>query len=349
MLRKILLALLVIAVFVGIWQRELLSYGWMQAKGQINILWNTQPVDKVLADPTFPDSLKQKINLIQEIRRFAIDSIGLNPSESYTSFYNQNGKPILWVVLASERYKLAAKEWTFPVIGTFAYKGYFEKDRADSELKALTKEGYDTRLNEVSAWSTLGFFNDPILSSMLRRKEGQLAELIIHELTHGTLFIKDNLEYNENLADFVGEYGALRFLAYKYGNNSLPYQTYLADKKYNEQYDEHILRGTRKLDSLYTTFKDQTVTAEKDSLKCQLIDQIVVTIDTLEVKQNGAGRQPFTKKRRITKQNLPNNAYFIGYTTYRQQQNQFRREFEERFQQDFRKYLTYLKKTYPSL
>ncbi|WP_338872326.1 aminopeptidase [Spirosoma sp. SC4-14] len=348
MWKKIGVGVLLVLVVVGIWQQELISYGWMQAKGQLHILWNTEPVDEVLADPAYPDSLKQKIELIREIKRFAIDSLGLDKSGSYESFYDQHGKPILWVITAAEPYQLVARQWHFPIIGTFSYKGFFEKDRADSTVSELNREGYDTRISEVSAWSTLGFLNDPILSSFLDRRVGSLAELIIHELTHGTLFVKNSLEYNENLADFVGEYGALRFLAQKYGKDSTPYRDYLATKAFYERYDDHILRGTRKLDSLYHSFKPTTALAVKDSLKWQTIRQIVVSSDTLSDERSSSATRS-VKKRRLNKLNLPNNAYFIGYLTYRKQQNRFRQEFENQFGGNFKRYLTYLKQTYPSL
>ncbi|MFD2935613.1 aminopeptidase [Spirosoma flavum] len=347
MLKKITLIILGLLICLVIWQWELVSYGWMQAKGQIRILWNTKPVTEVLSDPVYPDSLKQKIKLIQEIKRFAIDSLGLDKSGSYESFYDQQEKPILWVVTAAQPYQLVARQWNFPIIGTFSYKGFFEKDRADSTVTDLQREGLDTRIGEVSAWSTLGFLNDPILSSFLNRPEGSLAELIIHELTHGTLFVKNSLEYNENLADFVGEYGTLQFLAQKYGTNSIPYRDYLATKVFYDNYDEHILRGTRMLDSLYRTFKPTTQTVIKDSLKWQTIRQIVESSDTIS-DQRSSIRVRKIKKRPLGKLNLPNNAYFIGYLTYRKQQNQFRQEFKNRFGGDFNRYLTYLKQTYPS-
>jgi len=348
MWKKIGIGVLLALLVIGVWQRELVSYGFMQGRGQLRILLNTEPVDDVLADPAFPDSVKNKIELIQEIKRFAIDSIGLDPSGSYESFYDQHGKPILWVITAAEPYKLAAKQWHFPIIGTFSYKGFFEKDRADEQVNELKQAGWDTRVGEVSAWSTLGFLKDPILSSMLERPPGSLAELIIHELTHGTLFVKNSLEYNENLADFVGEYGALRFLAFKYGKTSAEYRNYLAAKAFYDRYDEHILRGTQTLDSLYGSFKPTTPVAVKDSLKWQTIRQIVVSSDTIRDERTTATRRS-VKKRSLSKLNLPNNAYFIGYLTYRKQQNRFRDEFVTRFHSDFKKYLTYLKKTYPSL
>jgi predicted aminopeptidase len=348
MFKKIALVSIGVLVCLAVWQWELVSYGWMQARGQLRILWNTSPVTEVLADPAYPDSLKKKIELIREIKRFAIDSLGLDKSGSYERFYDHHGKPILWVATAAEPYQLIAKQWHFPIIGTFSYKGFFEQDRADSTVAELKREGFDTRIGEVSAWSTLGFLDDPILSSFLDRPEGSLAELIIHELTHGTLFIKNSLEYNENLADFVGEYGALRFLKQKYGENSVPYRDYLATKSFYEHYDAHILRGTRLLDSLYKTFKPATPVSVKDSLKWRTIRQIVESSDTLTDLRSGASVR-LVKKRKLEKLNLPNNAYFMGYLTYRNQQNRFRQEFEKQFGGDFKRYLTYLKQTYPSL
>ena len=348
MVKKIALVIVGVLAVLVVWQWELVSYGWMQARGQLRILWNTKPVSAVLADPIYPDSLKRRLKLIGEIKRFTVDSLGLNPSGSYESFYDQQGKPILWVITAAQPYQLVAKHWDFPIIGTFSYKGFFEKDRADSTVADLKRQGLDTRVGEVSAWSTLGFLHDPVLSSFLDRPAGPLAELIIHELTHGTLFVKNSLEYNENLADFVGEYGALRFLAQKYGKNSVPYRDYLASKAFYERYDAHILSGTRMLDKLYRSFKPQTPIAVKDSLKWRLITQIVTTSDTIR-DERGAAVKHSIKKRLWSKLNLPNNAYFMGYLTYRNQQNRFRQEFENQFHGDFRKYLTYLKQTYPSL
>ena len=348
MRRKIALVIVGLLATLIVWQWELVNYGYVQARGQLRILWNTKSVADVLSDGSYPDSLKRQIKLIYEIKHFAIDSLGLDKSGSYESFYDQQGKPILWIVTGAEPYQLVARQWHFPILGTFSYKGFFEKDRADSAVSGLKKEGLDTRIGEASAWSTLGFLDDPILSSFLSRSEGQLAELIIHELTHGTLFIKNSLEYNENLADFVGEYGALRFLAQKYGKASVNYRDYLATKAFYERYDSHILRGTRTLDSLYRAFKPGASVTIKDSLKWQTITRIVASSDTITDERSG-NEVRSVKKRRWNKLNLPNNAYFMGYLTYRNQQNRFRQEFENRFNGNFRQYLTYLKQTYPSL
>ena len=317
-------------------------YGFRQGKGQLKIIFNTRPVTEVLADKTFPDSLKQRIRLIQEIKQFAVDSLGLNPSENYTTFYDQHGKPILWVMTACEPFELKARKWHFPVVGTFSYKGHFEKPLADKEIADLKAQGFDTQLNEVSAWSTLGYLKDPILSSMLNYSEGRLAALIIHELTHGTLFVKNHLDFNENLADFVGDYGAIRFLEAKYGKDAEQSKRYQFSKKYSDAYSKHLIRGAKKLDSLFRGFPESLTVEQKAKHKFDLIGKIMTSVDTLM-----NGNLTLLRKSPRRKQEI-NNAYFIGYLTYQSKQNQFEEEFKIKFNRDFKKYLAYLKHQYPA-
>jgi predicted aminopeptidase len=340
-IRKVFLGFLLLLMGLVFWQYRLVEYGISQGYGQLRIIWNARPLEEYLIDPAFPDSLKQKLVLIQEIRQFAVDSLGINESDNYTTVFNQQGKPVLWIVTASPPYKLEALEWKFPLIGSFSYKGFFDYQRAKRDEAVWKKQGMDTEIDEISGWSTLGWFKDPILTNWLSRSEGQLANLIIHELTHGTLYVKNNVEYNENLASFVGDHGATQFLTIKYGRDSQEFRRYEEGKIFREKYSEHILRGSRQLDSLYMTFLPHFTPAQKDTLKYSLIRQIIRSADTLSV--NG-------KPRRLKwEEPLPNNTYFLGYVRYRAKQNQFEEEFRTRFNSDFRKYLTYLKETYPSL
>ena len=344
MIKRIVLALLFVAMATGLYYRELVSYGWMQAKGQLEILWNVQDVQDVLNNPSYPDSLKSRIRLIEEIKQFGYDSLGIKPSNNYTTFYDQKGKPILWVITASEKYKLESYEWHFPIIGTFPYKGFFDSTRAAAEIGLLQSQGYDTDMGEVSAWSTLGYAKDPILSGMLERSVGSLAILILHELTHGTLFVKNNLSLNENLATFVGDLGAERFLKSKYGPESKELKQYEYSKRYRDAYSTHIMHGTRQLDSLYATFTTEMGEKHKDSLKFLMISHILSTTDTLLGNVN-----TFSKIGRNEDQPLPNNAYFTGFKTYKEKQNIFKEEFERDFDADFNKYMQYLKEKYPSM
>src|SRR5690606_16736486 len=133
---------------------------------------------------------------------YAISEIGLEESKNYTSYYDQKGQVILWNLSACESYEFTPKLWSFPFLGSFPYKGYFDLDKAMEEYQLLKELGYDARIRPVNGWSTLGWTKDPILSNMTERSTGAIVELIIHELTHSTLFVKDNIEFNENLASF---------------------------------------------------------------------------------------------------------------------------------------------------
>jgi len=334
-------AAIILILVIIFW--ELLSYGYMQAKGQVQILVGAQPVEAFLEDPNFPDSLKIKIKLIQEVRKFAIDSLGLKNSANYTTLYDQKGKDILWNLSAVKKYEMTAKEWGFPLLGTFSYKGFFDLEKAREEKSILDLQGYDTRIRPVGGWSTLGWFKDPILSNMLSRKEGQLAELIIHELTHATLYIKDSVAFNENLATFIGEKGAIKFISDYYGENSIQMKTYLQSFVHYENYANHMLLGYKSLDSLY---KDSQYikydTTQKNILKKNLISSIISNLDTIQYSNKQLFKKFFAKQ-------PPNNAYFMAFQRYRAKQGQFEGEFQDKFNNDIKSLIQWYAQEYPSL
>lgn len=338
--RFFLTIVLSVMCFLGYYYEETI-YGIRQGLGQIDIMVNAEPVEVYLNDTSFTKEQKAKINLIQEIRQFTVDSLGLNPSESYTKLYDQKGKPILWTVTACEPYELKAKKWSFPIFGTFSYKGFFDENLAKQAKEKLQSEGLDAEVGEVSAWSTLGILNDPILSNMLNRNEGSLSHLIIHELTHGTLYVKSSVSYNENLADFVGDEGAKKFLIHKYGRHSLEYVKYMARKEDRKTFSEYILKGTQSLDSLYNSFSEKMSFEEKEKLKSQKIKEITEGVQNLSFSNAGYCNyfQNFT----------PNNTFFMGFKRYRGKQNEFKDEFENDFDSDFHAYMDYLKETYKPL
>lgn len=338
MKKKIIYTLLTIIALIIIWNYELISYGLMQAKGQLKIMFDTRPITEVLADKNFPDSLKTKLLLIQEIKKFAIDSLGLNPSGSYEELYDQKGKPILWTLTVCEPYRLEAKEWSFPFIGTFSYKGFFDDEKLQAEEKTWKAQGMDTDIDEVSAWSTLGYLDDPVLSSFLKRRAGSLANLLIHELTHGTLFIDEDLTYNENLANFVGNEGAIRFLRYKFGENSKELNEYLATRTDRKLLNDYLLQSATRLDSLYKSFDEKTSNTAKASLKEKMIQNIVNEVNNLPL-QSDVFKNYFEDYK-------PNNAFFIGFLTYNEKQNEFENEFKTLFKGDFKTYMKYLKEKY---
>lgn len=340
--KRILLALLVVLIALIIFYWELVGYGLRQAQGQLHIIWNARPVKELMEDPSFPDSLKLKLKLIDEVREYAIDSLGLKDTDNYKTVFDQKGEEIMWVVTACEPYRLKAKEWKFPILGSVPYKGFFEKDRAFALREELKQEGWDTSIRNPGGWSTLGWFTDPILSKMLERSEGDLANLIIHEMVHATIFVKDSIDFNENLATFIGDRGAERFLQHKFGRTSKEYQTYVQEDQDYVRYINHMKRGAQKLDSLYNTMSVVDSVDQKKKLKNAMIQKIVSTMDTLSLVLNAQPSARF-------KDRLPNNTYFMNVIRYQSKQDIFWEEYMNTFQLDLKKYVRYLSEKYPFL
>lgn len=322
-----------------IWN-DMVIYGISQGKGQLTIVWNSQPIEEILQDASFPDSLKQKLKLIIEIKQYAFDSIGINESHNYSTVYNQRNKAILLTVSACEPYSFKAKEWTFPFLGAVSYKGFFNKNEATKEISALKGKGYDVDVYSPSGWSTLGWFKDPILSNMLYKSEGQLANLIIHELTHGTIYVKNNVTFNENLANFIGDKGAENFLIYKYGIHSKQYTDYEKSKEDETCFKEYILKSTERLDSLYSTLSVKDTDEIKKQKKNKLIKEIVL----------GVNRLPLYKRKNYFNYSLQafseKNAFFMAFTRYDSQYEIFDKEYQEVHRSNLRNYFSFLKEKY---
>jgi len=341
-LKRILWASLAVVVVLVLIYWELIGYGLQQGYGQLNIIWNAKPVEYYLEDPAFPDSLKSRLELIKEIRKYAIDSLGLKDTENYKTLYDQKGEEVMWVVMACEPFALKPKEWKFPIIGSVPYKGFFKKERAEALKAELEKEGWDVIVRNPGGWSTLGWFTDPILSKMLMRSEGDLANLIIHEMSHATIFVKDSIEFNENLATFIGDRGAELFLIYKYGLNSKEYTVYIEEDEDYLKYVNHMLRGAKLLDSLYAGMNESDSLSRKRALKESAIRKIVGAMDTLSLALTKQPSARFNQK-------LPNNAYFMNFRQYQAKQTVFGEEWRTRFGGDLKAYIVYLSNKYPFL
>ena len=253
--------------------------------------------------------------------------------------YDQKGKPGMYVVTACEPYDLIPYQWSFPIVGDFSYKGFFEKKKALKEAEYLEKEGYDIDIGEVNAWSTLGWFKDPVMSSMLQKTEGQLASLLIHELTHGTIFVKNDVQFNENLASFIGDKGALLFLKHKYPEDSKVIKRYLDELSDLQKIRAHMHNGAEDLKSFYKEKGELKSEKEKKSR----IQKVLFDMDTLRLNS-------FQKVRRIQslKDNL-NNTFFTDFLMYREDQKKFEKTFNEDFGGDFNLYFNYLKEKYTTL
>ena len=342
LIKRLLVGLVITMLVLIVIFWDLISYGARQGYGQLRIIWNARPVEEFLADPQFPDSLKARLDLIAEVRKYSIDSLGLKDTENYKTMYDQKGKEVMWVVMASERFRLKPKEWVFPILGAVPYKGFFNEKKANDLKQELKNQGWDVIVRNPGGWSTLGWFTDPILSKMLSRSEGDLANLIIHEMSHATIFVKDSVDFNENLATFIGDRGAEKFLIYKYGEHSKEYTTYMEEDKDYLKFVDHMLRGAKALDSLYNSMNPADSEDQKLDLKERVIRQIITSLDTLSLSLTSAPSKRFRNE-------LPNNAYFMNFRQYQSKQDTFSDEWRVKFDGDLRAYIAYLSAKYPFL
>jgi predicted aminopeptidase len=183
--------------------RYLLRAAWEEGK----ILSRRRPIAQLVADSSTSPELRAKLALVLAAREYAHDSLGLETGQSFTTYSRLDRDTLVLVLSGAYRDKLRARTWWFPVVGRVPYKGYFDFGAA----RALTAEGFDARLGAASAFSTLGWFNDPLLPTTLRADSLSVVNTVIHELTHNTFYASGGAVFNESFANFVGARGAERF------------------------------------------------------------------------------------------------------------------------------------------
>ena len=181
-----------------------------QASGQFDLIWNQSSLDIAIEKETNP-KYKKLLKLIPQIKQFGEKSLKLTETENYNGYFATKNEGITFVVTASDKYRLKEYTWWFPLVGTIPYKGYFKKADAVKLDKELREEGFDTWLFAAPAYSTLGWFKDPVTTPMLRRGMFSLVDTILHEMTHATIYVKNQGDFNEQLATFVGTVGAEEF------------------------------------------------------------------------------------------------------------------------------------------
>jgi predicted aminopeptidase len=224
-----------------------------QALGQARILLNRVSIDVLIADPSTPAPVRSKLRLVRELKEFGEREMGLAPSDNFEDFHDTAGRPITYLVTACARHEFRPYTWWFPVVGEVPYKGFFSYDDAVAEARRLEALDLDVSFGTAAAYSTLGYFPDPVLSTMLDHPEEELSALILHELTHGTLYLPGGADFNEGLASFVGWQGALEFARRRRGAASDAYARTVGAYARAERRDARALELYRKLADLYAS------------------------------------------------------------------------------------------------
>jgi predicted aminopeptidase len=188
-------------------------YLLQSAEGQLALMSKREPIAQVIDAPSTPPKLRAQLRSVTAIRDFASRELGLPDNGSYRK-YADIGRPyVVWNVVAAPEFSVEPKKWCFPIVGCVGYRGYFVAARARRFAAGLHAQGYDVVVGGVAAYSTLGHFDDPILSTMVGWNEVELAAIIFHELTHQLLYVANDASFNEALATTVEEEGVRRWLS----------------------------------------------------------------------------------------------------------------------------------------
>ncbi len=182
-----------------------------QGKGQLQLRFKQVPIKEAVAGETNP-KFRRLLAAVPRIKRFAVERLLLESNDNYTGYYATSSRGITFVVTASRKNELKSYTWWFPIIGSVPYKGYFQEEDALALEKEFKSRGFDTWMFAAPAYSSLGWFKDPITSPMLRRGHYNLAATLFHEMTHATLYIDGDGDFNEQLASFVEQQGVSQYL-----------------------------------------------------------------------------------------------------------------------------------------
>ena len=192
-----------------------LVYYLQSADGELRVLEARRPISEVLADPATPPALKSRLELVLRLRDFASRELKLPDNGSYRNYADLHRQFIVWNVFAAPEFSVTPKRWCFLIAGCVAYRGYFSREGAEKLAVRLRSEGYDVFVGGVPAFSTLGWFDDPVLNTFINYPEYELARLLFHELAHQRVYAKNDSQFNESFAVTVETVGVERWIAHR--------------------------------------------------------------------------------------------------------------------------------------
>lgn len=288
---KRLLVLLVVLDLAGCGTARYLSQA---AGGQLSLFQRARPLGRVLRDQKTPERLRGLLREVSVIKRFG-EAHGLKPTPNYASYVQLDQPAVVWVVSACDPLEFKSKVWSFPVVGDFPYLGWFGLQDARGFAGELQREGLDVDVRGASAYSTLGFFQDPLLSSMVPDGDealGELANTVLHESVHATLHVPSQTYFNESLASFVADHITPEFLALRRGPRSPELGAYVEGEALGRERVRALHEAYDQLDQIYQSSKTrEEKLAEKQRLMAEL-------------------------KERLKLRREPNNAMLVQYRTY---------------------------------
>jgi predicted aminopeptidase len=242
------------------------------AGGQMGVLKARRPIDKVVADPATPAPLKARLTDVRDARNFAVAELHLPDNRSYRTYADIKRPFVVWNVVATPEFSVEPKHWCFPIAGCVAYRGYFKEKNARKFAAGLASRGFDITVGGVPAYSTLGKFADPVLSTMMRYGDSELVAIIFHELAHQLLYVKNDSEFNEAFATTVEDEGLQRWLKAQ-GHPDLM-KEFLQENADENAFIDLFAWGRERLKKLYASgLSPDQLRPKKAALFAELTDQ----------------------------------------------------------------------------
>ena len=245
-----------------------IGYYAQAVSGELAVLRARQPISELLADAATPPSLKARLERVRDARDWAVTAMGLPDNGSYRSYADVRRPYVVWNVFATAEFSVEPLRHCFPVAGCVGYQGWYAEADAQAQAATLQRQGYDVYVGGVPAYSTLGWFDDPLLSTMLRWDDATLVATLFHELAHQKLYVKHDTRFNESFAEFVGEQGLREYRA----QHALPGASDLdARRARRQQFTTLVLATRTTLEALYREPLDPaTLRARKAAVFAQL-------------------------------------------------------------------------------
>lgn len=246
-LKHLSLGILLILVLAGCQVPYVVNNAYQQFK----LFSRREKIEDLLKSEKTDEKTKNKLRLVLEAHEFAETHLGLAKSQNYLKFVQLEGPYVTYVVHAAPKWELTSYQWWFPIVGHVPYKGFFKLEQAQGEAQSLQKENLDTYVRGVSAYSTLGWFDDPLWSSMLAYEDHDLVNTVIHETVHATIYVKSQSEFNEQLATFMGDWGTELFYHAKEGERSATMDTIQKESRDRRIFSDFIALEMKTLRGWY--------------------------------------------------------------------------------------------------
>jgi len=283
-----------------------ISYLFQAAAGQFRFLYHAVPVEEVLQQDSLPSEEKRRLALVSRIKDFGENELGLKKSDNYETINLKDRSPV-YTVSASPKDKLTLVTWWFPVVGNVPYLGFFDLEAAKKERDSLLAKNLDTFVGRAEAYSTLGWFKDPLSLHLIQGSDLNLVETILHEMTHTTLYVKGQGEFNEGLAQLVGKWGALLFFEQNFGPShpaTVEAQNSILDEAL---FSSFLVSLLSELDALY---KDEQLPyelklSEREKIFARRIEKFNEVRDRMRTRRFANFGQPGL-----------NNAYLMSVSLY---------------------------------